>query len=78
MITSTAAASGLRLKMMLLAICPKRHAQRIGRLLRRARGIIEHHRRMRMALGEQHLRHALHAFGQSGLSSAPHIRLAAW
>ena len=34
---------------MLLAICPDGDAQRIGRLLRGARGVVQHHRRVPMA-----------------------------
>src|SRR6185369_8808114 len=43
---------------------PDQDAQLVGGLLRRAGGVIEHDRRMRMALLPQHLGHALHAFGQ--------------
>ena len=42
----------------------ERDAQRIGRLLRGARGIVEHLRSMRMALVLQQSRDALHAVGQ--------------
>ena len=74
--TRIATSSDLRRKTTLLAICPTADAQRVGRLLRGARGDVEELRRVRMAQSPQFRGHALEAFGAVG-GGAAHAHTAA-
>src|SRR5690606_20871000 len=47
-------------------------AQRVRRLLRGARGVVQHPRRVGMARIAQRARHALHAFGEGCQFSSAH------